>query len=241
MLEGLAAKTILITGAAGGIGAETARVCAGNGANLVLTDIAAPSSVAGELAERFQITASAHALDVRDRSALESLIYGLPQLDAVVANAAICPWDDWNDDGWDAVFRTVIETNVLGVVNLLRPSMSKMAATGGGKIVLISSVAARMGGLKASPHYVASKGAVSALLKWFARKGAEANINVNCVSPGATATPMTDGAAIDTSGVPLRRMANPRDVALSVAFLCSDGANYMCGATLDVNGGVYMG
>ena len=240
MLEGLSGRTILITGASGGIGAETARVCASYGANLVLLDIAGPVDVAKEVAERFNVLVSAHGLDVRDRPAVELLVNRLAQLDAVVANAAVCPWDDWNDEGWDTVFRTVIEINILGVVNLLRPTMSKMAASGGGKVVLISSVAARMGGLKASPHYVASKGGIASLLKWFARKGAETNVNVNCVSPGATATAMTRGAMIETSGVPLRRMANPRDIALPVAFLCSDGANYMCGATLDVNGGVYM-
>ena len=157
-----------------------------------------------------------------------------------MANAGYCPWDDWNADGWDDVFRQVIDINLLGVMHLTRAALAKMAPQGAGSMVLVSSVAARMGGLAASPHYVAAKGGTHAFVKWLARKGAESGITVNSVAPGATATAMVQGAALDANRIPLRRMAQPREIALPIAFLCSDGASYICGATLDVNGGVYM-
>lgn len=239
MIEGLQGTTILITGAGGGIGAETARVCASFGASVVLTDIAEPVALAQEIRERLGTGARSASLDVTDRRATERLVDGLDHLDAVVANAGICPWDDWNEDGWDDVFHRVIDVNVLGVINVVRPAMKRMAEQGGGRIVLVSSVAARMGGLRSSPHYIASKGGVSAMLKWFARKGAASNINVNCVAPGATETAMTTGVDFDPGVIPLGRMARPREIALPIAFLCSAGASYLCGATLDVNGGVF--
>lgn len=240
MLEGLQGRTILITGASGGIGAETARVCASFGAGVVVTDIAEPVALAREIEAQYRTPVTARSLDVTDRQATEALVAGLDRLDAAVANAGICPWDDWNDDGWDDVFRRVMDVNVLGVINLVRPAMKRMSTQGGGRIVLVSSVAARMGGLRSSPHYIASKGGVSAMLKWFARKGAAANINVNCVAPGATQTPMTSSIAFDPGVIPLGRMATAREIALPIAFLCSDGASYLCGATLDVNGGVFL-
>ncbi|MNV36229.1 3-oxoacyl-[acyl-carrier-protein] reductase FabG [compost metagenome] len=97
-----------------------------------------------------------------------------------------------------------------------------------------------MGGLAASPHYVAAKGGTLAFVKWLARKAADSGVTVNSVAPGATATAMVQGADLDANRIPLRRMAQPREIALPIAFLCSDGASYICGATLDVNGGVYM-
>jgi 3-oxoacyl-[acyl-carrier protein] reductase len=63
---------------------------------------------------------------------------------------------------------------------------------------------------------------------------------VNGIAPGATASAMTEGQTFDSSGIPVGRMATPADIAWPIAFLCSDAANYICGATLDVNGGVYM-
>ncbi len=235
-LEG---KTILITGAAGGIGSETARVCAEQGASLVLADREAPEALAAELRKQ-GVQARAIAFDVTDRAAAEAAVAGIDTLDALVANAGYCPWDDWNADGWDQVFHQVIDINLLGVMHLTRAALAKMAAQGAGRMVLVSSVAARMGGLAASPHYVAAKGGTHAFVKWLARKAADSGVTVNSVAPGATDTGMTQGAPLDANRIPLRRMAQPREIALPIAFLCSDGASYICGATLDVNGGVYM-
>jgi NAD(P)-dependent dehydrogenase (short-subunit alcohol dehydrogenase family) len=64
---------------------------------------------------------------------------------------------------------------------------------------------------------------------------------VNGIAPASTMTPMMDGQAVDLQRIPLRRMSRPEEVAWPIAFLCSDAASYVCGAILDVNGGVYMG
>lgn len=236
----LANKTILITGAGGGIGSQTARVCAALGAKLILADRDEPTELAAALKSS---GAQCHtvAFDVRDRDATEQLIQDVETPDGVVINAGFCPWDNWDDDNWDTVFDTVIDINVKSVVHLTRAVLPGMIQRGSGKIVIISSVAARSGGLRASPHYVAAKGGVSAMVKWLARKGAPAGVQINAICPGATDTAMTDGQPFELSAIPMGRMATVNEIALPITFLLSNGSDYMAGATLDVNGGVYMG
>jgi 3-oxoacyl-[acyl-carrier protein] reductase len=236
----LQAKTVLITGANGGIGAATARVCAELGAALVLADLQEPQALAEELrGNGTEVTT--HGFDVRDRKATERMVEELGRLDAVVANAGFCPWDDWEDEGWDQVFEEIVDINLLGLIHLMRAVLPKLYRQGSGNVVLVSSVAGRMGGLRASPHYVAAKGGVNSLVKWLAAKAAPHGVVVNAVAPGATITPMTAGQPFDPTGIPLQRLAEPREIALPISFLCTSGASYMCGATVDVNGGVYMG
>jgi NAD(P)-dependent dehydrogenase (short-subunit alcohol dehydrogenase family) len=232
-------KTVLITGAAGGIGSETARVCADMGANLVLADLHRPEGLLEDL-HRLGRPARFLTFDVTDREAVERAIGGIERLDVLVANAGYCPWDDWEDQHWDRVFERVIDINLLGLMHITRACLGKMRNQGAGRMVLVSSVSARMGGLAASPHYVAAKGGTQAFVKWLARRAASDNVAVNCVAPGATDTAMTQGCAFNEGQIPLGRMALPQEIALPIAFLCSDAASYICGATLDVNGGVYM-
>lgn len=239
MPRALEGKTILITGAAGGIGRATAEVCGEQGASLVLADREPPQELVAQLQAQ-GVPARAIAFDVMDRAAAEAAVADIERLDALVANAGYCPWDDWNEAGWDEVFHQVIDVNLLGLMHLTRAALAKMSAQGAGRMVLVSSVAARMGGLAASPHYVAAKGGTHAFVKWLARKAADSGVTVNSVAPGATETEMTRGQTFDANRIPLRRIARPREIALPIAFLCSDGASYICGATLDVNGGVYM-
>ena len=236
----LANKTVLITGAGGGIGSETARVCAALGAKLILADLKAPESLVTELSEK-GTTCQGVAFDVRDRAATERVIQDIGTPDGVVINAGFCPWDDWQEQNWDDVFDTVIDINVKSVIHLTRAVLPAMIERGSGKVVIISSLAARSGGLRASPHYIAAKGGVSAMVKWFARKAAASGVNVNAICPGATETAMTQGQPFDVESIPMKRMASAREIAMPVAFLLGNGSNYMTGATLDVNGGVYMG
>lgn len=235
----LQGRTVLITGAAGGIGGATARICAGQGAGLVLCDLEPPEDLAAELRAAGG-SARAVALDVRDRAATEELVGGLDRLDAVVANAGRCRWDDWMDPDWDEEFWTTIDVNLLSAIHLSRAALPKMSAAGGGSLVLVASVAGRMGGLRASPHYVAAKGGVVTLVKWLAKKAAGSGVRVNGVAPGATETGMTEGQSFDTAAIPLGRLAAPWEIAAPIAFLCADASSYMSGATLDANGGVFM-
>ena len=232
-------KTIFITGAAGGIGSATARICAELGANLVLADLSEPTALASALRATGAEVRTA-AFDVRDRQATEKVFDQIGTPDALVVNAGYCPWDDWEEDGWDEEFRKVIDINVMGVINITRACLGRMTARGSGKMVLVSSVAARIGGLRASPHYVAAKCGGSSMAKWLARKAAPHGVQVNAVCPGATISNMTQGQVFDLASIPARRMATAREIALPVSFLCTSGSDYMVGSTLDVNGGVFM-
>jgi NAD(P)-dependent dehydrogenase (short-subunit alcohol dehydrogenase family) len=235
----LTGKHILIVGAAGGIGGETAKACAAMGASLTLADLHEPVALAESL-QSGGAKAQTRALNVTDRRQTESLIRDIGELDALVAAAGFCPWDDWRDADWDETFERVIDVNLLGTVHLLRAALPGMMARRRGKVVVVASVAGRMGGLRASPHYVAAKGGLLSFVRWAARLAADAGVNVNGVAPGATKTQMTDGQTFDVSAVPLGRMARPDEIAWPIAFLCSPASDYICGAVLDVNGGVFM-
>lgn len=235
----LAGRRILVTGAAAGIGAETARVCAELGAAVILVDRQPADAVAAGIRGRGGV-ADAIPADAADRAAMEAMARDLGSVDALVLNAAICPFDDWTDPGWDDAFADVMAINVLGPIHAARAFLPGMMERGRGRMVLVGSLAGRVGGLIAAPHYVASKGAVHALVKWLAKRGAPRNVLVNGVAPASVTTPMMRGQPVNLAGIPLARMAEPREVALPIAFLCSDAASYICGTVLDVNGGVYM-
>lgn len=233
-------QTILITGAGGGIGGQSARVCASLGAKLILADLERPEALADELRQEGTHCETV-AFDVRDRQATERVVADIGIPDGMVLNAGFCPWDDWDQEDWDTMFDLVMDVNVKSVIHLTRAVLPGMISRGRGKVVIISSIAARSGGLRASPHYVAAKGGVSAMVKWLARKGAPAGVQVNAVCPGATETAMTSNQTYDLSVIPAGRMAQAREIALPIAFLLGPGSDYMAGATLDVNGGAHMG
>lgn len=241
MLEpfSLRGKRTVIVGAGGGIGAATARLMAAADATLLLADRAPPEALAAEIVRRGG-SAAARACDLGVREEIEALLAAAGPVDAVVAAAAVCPWDDWHAPGWDEVFDEVISVNLKGAVMLCRAAMDNMRGRGG-RIVLVSSLAGRTGGLIASPHYVASKGGLQAFVKWLARQGAPEGILVNAVAPASVRTPMMEGRPVDLGGIPLGRMAEPEEIAGPIAFLCSPAASYVTGCVLDVNGGVYMG
>jgi len=231
-------RRILITGAAGAIGAASARACAELGASLILTDLRAPDALGDEL-RTTGTSVTSHALDVTDRPAVERLVGEAGRVDALVAVAGFCPWDDWLEPGWDDVFRRTIDVNLLGVIHAARACLPVMQRQRGGRMVLVSSVAARIGGMRASPHYVGAKAGVHGFVKWLARQAAP-DVLVNAVAPGATISAMTEGQTFETGTIPLQRMARPEEIAWPIAFLCSDASSYVCGTILDVNGGVFM-
>ena len=234
----LVGAQVMIVGASGGVGRATARTLARMGAALWLADRDPPRDLAAELMAQ-GATVTARGCDVSVRAEVEALVDAAPRPDAVIFAAAICPWDDWTTPGWDDAYREVMDVNLKGAVDLARAALRRMAGHGG-RIVLVSSLAGRTGGLVASPHYVASKGGLNALVKWLAQRGAPEGVLVNGVAPASVRTPMMDGQSVDLARIPLGRMAEPHEVAGPIAFLCAPASSYMTGTILDVNGGVHM-
>jgi NAD(P)-dependent dehydrogenase (short-subunit alcohol dehydrogenase family) len=235
----LTGQRILITGAAGGIGEITARVCASLGAELLLVDQRPTERLAQQLREAGG-EAQAFSCDVANRSEVQALAASSGPVDALVLAAGIYPWDDWQDSGWDEVFGQVMTVNLHGPIHFARAYLPGMSERRRGRMVLVGSVAGRMGGLVASAHYVASKGGLHALVKWLARRGAPHCVLVNGIAPGAIDTDMTRGQPIDPAHIPLGRKGGAAEVAWPIAFLCSPAASYITGTVLDVNGGLYM-
>ena len=235
----LAGTRVLITGAAGGIGAATARVCAALGAALLLVD----QRPTEEMAEQLRAggsAAEAFGCDVTSRTEVEALAATTGAIDALVLAAGICPWDDWLDPGWDERFEQVIAVNLHGPLHCARAWLPGMIEQRRGRMVLVGSVAGRIGGLVASPHYVAAKVGLHALVKWLAKRGAPHGVLINGIAPGPIDTPMTRGQSFDLARIPVGRMGAAVEIAWPIAFLCSPAAAYITGAVLDVNGGLYM-
>ena len=147
---------------------------------------------------------------------MERLAAEIGAADGLVLNAAICPWDDdWLAAEWDASFNRVMAVNVLGPIHALRAFLPGMLDRRRGHVVFVGSLAGRSGGLIAGPHYVASKGAVHALVKWLARQVAPQNVIVNGVAPASVETPMMRDRPVDLDRIPLGRMGKPEEIALA--------------------------
>jgi 3-oxoacyl-[acyl-carrier protein] reductase len=238
----LSALRVMITGGARGIGAATARLCARLGAEVILADIDDGTPIA-DAVRAGGGKARSYRLDVADRSAVSELATALGPVDGVVANAGICPTDDWDDADWDETFHRVMDVNVLGTINFARAFLPGMYERASGRFVVVGSLSARAGRLMAhdqAAHYIASKAGVHALVKWLARRSARHNVLVNGIAPGPTRTDAFDNPSPNLDSYPLGRMGEAEEIAWPIAFLLSPGASYVCGAMLDVNGGNYM-
>ena len=240
-LEGF---TILVTGAAGGIGAVTARTLSARGARLLLTDrdTATLASLAAEFAAEYRVA------DLDDRNQITDLVDWADQrgMDALVNNAGIvsmAPIEDFPDADWDRV----IEINLTAVHLLTRNfARCRIARGGGGAIVNIASMSYK--GMTRQIAYVASKGGVVSLTKGAAMELARHKIRVNAVAPGMTETEMTNPADGSQDRlrlrmmeqIPLRRYGEPQEIASVVAFLISRDASYVTGEVIHASGGARL-
>lgn len=235
----LSGQTVLVTGAAGGIGRETARLCAAAGARLVLAD-----AVAVEQTQSVNGLIGHHALvfqcDTSSRAEVERLSARIGPVDALADTAGICPHDDWMAEDWDDAFDRVLDVNLRGPINLVRAFLPGMIERRYGRIALCGSVAGWTGGLRASAHYAAAKGGVHALVRWFAQRATPHQVCVNGVAPGPTETAMTHGLGYAPQDYPTGRLARPEEIAAVLTFLCSPAAGYIAGTIVDANGGVHM-
>jgi len=238
-LEGRAA---FITGAAQGLGEAIALALHARGARVVCAD------VNGEGAERVATSlggrASAAEVDVRDRAALERAFSAAGEVDVMVNNAARTvarPFWEIAADEWD----DVLAVNLRGVFFGCQIAGEHMRERGSGRILNLASIAGQQGGSVAGAHYAASKAGIIVLTKIVAKELAPHGVTVNAIAPAAVRTPVMDSipeeriAALEAT-IPVGRLGRADEVGELAAFLASDAAGFVTGATYDVNGGLFM-
>lgn len=241
-------KTAAITGAASGIGLAAAQAFAAAGAAVVLGDI----NVAGGEQTASQLKAAGHdakfvALDITDDAAVarfRDAVYARTDTLDILVNVAgwskVEPFVKTTPDLW----QKLIDLNYTGTLRVTHAFLPGMIARGAGKIVNVSSDAGRAGS-SGEAVYAGTKGAVIAFTKSLARETARYKLNVNCVCPGPTDTPLL--ASIPEKqrealmrAIPFRRFAKPSEVADAILFFASDRSSYLTGQVLSVSGGLTM-
>jgi glucose 1-dehydrogenase len=244
-------KVALVTGASRGIGRGIALRLAAEGADVIVNYRSHPeeaAEVAGRIAELGR-RALTYQADVADRSAVERMfaetVAALGQIDVVVANAAVSIREAVIEAQWEHVLRT-IEVSQFGVFHTCQLGAQQMVRQGGGKIVIISSVHEEIA-VPNSAAYNMAKAAINHLCRTMAAELARYHINVNVINPGWIDTPGERAFAseqeIRAGGrrIPWGRLGTPEDIAAVAAFLASDDADYVTGATLRVDGGFKLG
>ena len=241
----LTGKSAIVTGGASGIGRATAALLAELGAGVVIADLDADR---GEAAAK-EIGAAFVRCDVSQAADCDAVVAAAVEahggVDVLFNNAGIIRRStvlDITEDDWDLV----MAVNVKSILLMSRRVVPLMAAAGGGSIVNTGSGWGIKGGASAI-SYCASKGAVVNMTRAMAIDHGPANIRVNCVCPGDTATGMladearqlgenVDAFYADAADRPLGRIGQPRDIAQTVAFLASDAAAFVSGAVIAVDG-----
>jgi 2-hydroxycyclohexanecarboxyl-CoA dehydrogenase len=241
----LSGKVALVTGAGRGIGAAIAGALAAAGAAVAVLDVDATTAAA--TAAALPTKAVGVAADITSSSqvgeAVAEAVGALGPIDVLVNNAGwdkIEPFVDNDESDWDRI----LAINLKGPIIVTRAVLDAMIERGSGAIVNIASDAGRVGS-SGEAVYSAAKGGVIAFTKTLAREMARHGVRVNCVCPGPTDTALL--ATMDDKlraglerAIPMRRIAEPDDIAPAVVFLAGDAAGYVTGQTLSVSGGLTM-
>jgi NAD(P)-dependent dehydrogenase (short-subunit alcohol dehydrogenase family) len=245
-------KKVLVTGASRGIGAAIAQAFAGRGASVAVhynTNRARAEELLAALPGAGHILAGADITDpTAVREMVDFVVEQMGRLDILVNNAGIYedhPLADVTYEEWQASWRTVIDTNLIGAANASYCAARHMIRQGGGRIVNVSSRGA-FRGEPTGPAYGASKAALNAMSQSLAKYLAPYHISVGVAAPGFVETEMARDALTGERGEetrrqsPFNRVARPEEVAYAVLFLASEGAEFMSGAIIDINGASYL-
>jgi 3-oxoacyl-[acyl-carrier protein] reductase len=252
---GLRERVCVVTGSTGGIGKETARLLAAEGARVVITgrDEGRLERARNEVGAELGVVC-----DLADPDApaeiIERTTSALGQVDVLVNNVGLAyqaGFDELSDEQWDELW----QLNVMSYVRAIRAVLPGMRERGGGVIVNVSSTSGKRPS-GTMPNYSVTKAAVLSLSRLVADVYAADGIRCNAVTPGPTATEawLGDGGLADQqaersgktkdevlaavgSGRPLGRLAEPEEIAAAIVFLCSDRASYVTGAAWSVDGG----
>ena len=238
-------KTALVTGASGAIGGAIARALHAQGATVVLSDMRpeAMAALAAELGERAHVCVA----DLRDPAAPDTLVAAAEAaagpLTILINNAGITRdmlAIRMKDEDW----QLVLDVDLTAPFRLSRAALKGMLRRRAGRIVSIASIVGATGN-PGQANYAAAKAGLTAMSKALAKEVASRGITVNLVAPGFVATPMTEALTEAqktklSENIPLGRLGLPTDVAAAVAYLVSDEAAWVTGATLHVNGGMAM-
>ena len=250
----MSTATVLITGAGIGIGHSSALAFAAKGYHVYVTDVLDKEGAETVSAiEAAGGTAEFHQLDVTDTANVDAVVKSAESatgaLDAVVANAGIAHkvlLDEMSDEKW----AHTLDVDLTGVFRVCRAASPAMRAAGKGAIVALSSVMGTSYGWHDHVQYNAAKSGVVGLVRGLACDLGPGGVRINGVAPGfiKTAQALSTVHSVGLAGleasaeyVPLGRYGEPEDIADVILFLCSDGARYMTGQTLIVDGGLTVG
>jgi NAD(P)-dependent dehydrogenase (short-subunit alcohol dehydrogenase family) len=250
----LTGKTILLTGASGGIGAVTAAILGAAGASVIAhyagDETAARRATAEIPAERKLLLAA----DFRQPGAARDLwaraLSWRGRIDVLVNNAAIMAENpiDGSDEEWDSAWAQILQVNVVEPASLIRDAVRHYRTAGGGVIITLSSWSGQQG--SAIPQlsaYAATKAAIKAVAQTVARVHAADGVLSYVIAPGLVRTPLTEISARFRGGedavrkmLPLGDMVPPAEVGELIAFLATGTVRHLTGATLDINGAAYV-
>jgi 3-oxoacyl-[acyl-carrier protein] reductase len=240
-------QKVLVTGASKGIGKGIAEIFAKNGCDVAVLarDLATAEQTAAELTESTGSKVIAVAADVSNKAsvtaAIESAVRQLGGLDVLCANAGIFPsasLEEMTEDDWD----TVMNTNLKGTFITVQSVIPALKKSNAGRIIVTSSITGPITGFPGWSHYAASKAGQLGFIRTAAIELAKYNITINAVMPGNILTEGLQEMGDDyltemASSIPLKRLGNAADIGHATYFFASEGAGYITGQSLVVDGG----